>query len=351
VTDPFLPYHASTAVIALQDWYDWQTGLWAVPDSPGWWNSANALYALVDYMLLTGTGRYLDVVQNTFGKNGDGGFLNDFYDDEGWWSLAWIHAHDLARDQARKHGFLGMAKAIFADMETGWEPRTCGGGVLWKKGAEAKNSIENELFLAVAARLYQRTAGQERAHYLRWIRRAGQWFHRNFIAVPGAGSLIYDGLVADPSAACKHDGHEQTFTYVQGVILGALADMSTCGISLAGHEPLPIATRIADAASSRLARDGILTEYGAGYPAGSDLPQFKGIFMRNLAHLAARLGPPGNAPYVDFIRRNAGSVVSSNSNASNQFGYRWQGPFDEADAVRQTSALEALNAALRVRRS
>jgi len=50
---------------------------------------------------------------------------------------------------------------------------------------------------------------------------------------------------------------------------------------------------------------------------------------------------------VSYIRRNADSVVASDCNDRSQFGYRWQGPFDEADAVRQTSALEALNAALR----
>src|SRR5215469_2676424 len=174
--------HAAAAVTALQDWYDWQTGLWAAP--AGWWNSANALYALIDYMSLTGTGRYLDVVTNTFAKNSGRGFLNDFYDDEGWWALAWIYAHDLVRGQAKKRGFLDMAKALFTDMETGWDPGTCGGGVLWKKGTQGKNSIENELFLAVAARLYQRTEGSERTHYLRWIQRAGAWFYQNFIDVP-----------------------------------------------------------------------------------------------------------------------------------------------------------------------
>jgi len=350
--------HATAAVTALQDWYDWDTGLWAGPGSPGWWNSANALYALVDYMLLTGTDGYLDVVENTFARNSGGGFLNDFYDDEGWWALAWIHARDLLSGrgldtgpgQIRQQAYLGAATAIFADMETGWDPATCDGGVIWRKGGPGKNSIENELFLAVAARLYQRTpgtAGPERAHFLQWIGQEGEWFYRSFIAVPGAGGPIYDGLASAPSGPCTHDGHQQTFTYTQGVILGALADMDACDISLAGNEPLPLATQIADAAISRLSSDGILTEYGPDYGQGYDLPQFKGIFMRNLAQLAERIGPPGNASYVSFIQRNAEAIVASDRNDRYQFGYRWQGPFDQADAVRQTSALEALNAALR----
>jgi hypothetical protein len=69
--------------------------------------------------------------------------------------------------------------------------------------------------------------------------------------------------------------------------------------------------------------------------------------MRNLGYLAAHVGPPENASYVAFIRRNADSLLASNRNCIAQFGYRWQGPFDGADSVRQSSALEAVNAALR----
>jgi hypothetical protein len=39
-------------------------------------------------------------------------------------------------------------------------------------------------------------------------------------------------------------------------------------------------------------------------------------------------------------------VWDNNTNASHQFGLRWTGPFDRADAARQSSALEALNAAV-----
>jgi predicted alpha-1,6-mannanase (GH76 family) len=349
--------YATAAAAALQNWHDERTGLWAVPGGaprgphdPGWWNSANALYALIDYMHLTGAEGYLHVVSNTFDRHEGSGFLNQFYDDEGWWALAWIYAHDLARErdlrEEEAHRYLTMAKTIFADMEQGWDPRTCDGGVLWSKGTQGKNSIENELFLAVAARLHQRVPFPEREHYRHWIHRAGHWFHDKFV-VADPGHLIYDGLTSTGS----HDGHEATFTYTQGVILGALADMATAAMDIAGHHPLAIARQIADAvlASPVLVKDGILTELGGpGAGTSNDLPQFKGIFMRNLGYLAAHIGPPGNASYVAFIHSNAGSLLASNRNSINQFGYRWQGPFDGPDAVRQASALEALNAAMRV---
>jgi predicted alpha-1,6-mannanase (GH76 family) len=348
--------YATAAAVTLQNWHDRRTGLWKTRNGPGWWNSANALYALIDYMSLTGTGRYTDVVENTFDRNSDGNFLNKYYDDEGWWALAWINACDFTKDPARKQAYLNMAKTVFADMEQGWDLSTYGGGVIWLKETRGKNSIENELFLAVAVRLYQRTSGPDREHYLQWTDLAGQWFYDTFIVADPERHLIYDGLAAVPSdtpgsdeGPDSRDWHTQTFTYTQGVILGALADMDASGLRLAGHEPLSIAGQIADAAISYLAEDGVLTEFGAGESGDSpDLPQFKGIFMRNLACLATRIGSPGNARYVDFIQRNAASVVASGRNSVNQFGYRWQGPFDEPDAARQTSALEALNAAIRV---
>lgn len=348
--------YATAAAASLQNWHDERTGLWAVPGGapcgphdPGWWNSANSLYALIDYMHLTGASGYLRVVANTFGKHEGSGFRNQFYDDEGWWALAWINAHDLARERDLReegHRYLAMAKTIFADMERGWDPRTCDGGVLWEKGTESKNSIENELFLAVAARLHQRVPVLDREHYHHWIARAGQWFHDKFV-VADPGHLIFDGL----NPAGSHEGHEATFTYTQGVILGALVDMDAAAIDIAGRDPLAIARQVADAvlASPVLVKDGILTEFGGpGAGTSNDLPQFKGIFMRNISYLAAHIGPPDNAGYVAFIHRNAASLLASNRNSINQFGYRWQGPFDGPDAVRQASALEALNAALRV---
>jgi predicted alpha-1,6-mannanase (GH76 family) len=347
--------YAAAAAIALQDWYDGQAGLWLIPTEPnmpdttGWWNSANALYALIDYMSNTHTTSYANVIENTFERNSGANFLNQFYDDEGWWALAWINAYDFAADPVRKQNYLAMAKTIFEDMTKGWDSQTFGGGVIWQKGTQSMNSIENELFIAVAVRLYQRTSGAERAQYSDWLQRAGQWFYDRFVNVPSAQHLIYDGIVSSPSDPSGYVFHEQTYTYTQGVIIGALADMAAENIDLARQNALTVATQIANAATSRLAQNGVLTEFGAAEVGISpDGAQFKGIFMRNLAYLAARVGAPGNNSYVNFIERNSHSVLLNSRNSMNQFGFRWQGPFDQADAVRQISALEALNAAMRV---
>ena len=90
---------------------------------------------------------------------------------------------------------------------------------------------------------------------------------------------------------------------------------------------------------------GILTEPGERQTAGRDRdrPQFKGIFVRHLYELHQYRPRSG---YRDFILANATSLWRNSRNHRNQVGLAWTGPFDRADAVRQGSALDALNAAV-----
>src|SRR5581483_11038802 len=51
------------AVERLQSWYDQQTGLWK---TTGWWNSANALTALIDDSRVSHTEEYLPTIATTY---------------------------------------------------------------------------------------------------------------------------------------------------------------------------------------------------------------------------------------------------------------------------------------------
>jgi predicted alpha-1,6-mannanase (GH76 family) len=57
-------------------------------------DSANAMTMLVDYARLSKSKQDTSVFANTFtaAQKTNPAFLNKYYDDEGWWALAWIDA-------------------------------------------------------------------------------------------------------------------------------------------------------------------------------------------------------------------------------------------------------------------
>jgi predicted alpha-1,6-mannanase (GH76 family) len=337
VTDATQPDYSACAaagVAALQRWYCRWTGRWR---STGWWNAANALTAVIDYTQRTGEPRYAWAIHRTFRAAGrrHADFLNRFFDDNGWWALAWIRAYDLTSEVR----YLDAARRIFDNMITAWD-EACDGGLWWNEDRKYKNAITNELFLALAARLHLRSPGCG-DRYLDWALREWQWFS-------ASGMINQEGLVNDGLTSGCQNNDRPAYTYNQGVILGGLADL----YEITGEGAfLRQGESIADAALRELTSPpsaqapGILIEPGEAEMVGvrGDGSQFKGIFVRNLYdfYLHSR-----RAEYRDFIFRNALSIWAYNRNAKNQFGLCWAGPFDTADASRQSSALEAFNAAV-----
>lgn len=352
--------HAQSAIIALQQWYNETTGLW---ETTGWWNSANALTMLADFVAVDSS---LDVVaehvfQNTFSqaqkasletvkvmtpysvttytgpqfppgiippKNGFAGFLNDFYDDEGWWALAWLKIYDLTKQQQ----YLQAAIDIFEDMREGWGG-SCG-GLWWNKQHSYKGAIENALFLAVAAQLASRAPNKE--YYLNWAWKEWEWFQGT--GMINARYNINNGINL---VTCQND-NGTVWSYNQGVILGGLFELYTAAPN---KTYLIMAERIAYAGIKFLSdSDGILHD-PCEPNCGADGPQFKGIFMRNLQKL--QLAIP-NDRFKTFIEGNAKSVWLYDRAFGNQLGLLWSGPFMGANASTQSSAAEALVAALAI---
>jgi predicted alpha-1,6-mannanase (GH76 family) len=336
VTEPDYRGYAAAGIRALQRWYRPWAGRWRTTK---WWNAANALTAVIAYTQRTGDQTYARVIERTFtgARRRHADFILDYYDDNEWWALAWIEAYDLTGDRR----YLDAARTIFAHDQEAWDD-TCGGGVWWNKDRKYKNAITNELFLTLAARLHQRAPGG-REDYLAWAMREWEWFRSSGLI--GPGGLVNDGLTPD----CENNGGT-TWTYNQGVILGGLASL----YEITGDRAyLEQAESIADAALSELTspasagEPGILIEPNEMEAAlrDRDLPQFKGVFMRNLCDLYRQSPRPA---YREFILANARSLWDHAQNANHQFGLHWTGPFDRADASRQSSALDALNAAVAV---
>ena len=332
MAEPNYRGYAAAGTAALQQWYRPWRGLWA---TTGWWNSANALTAVIGYTKWTGDPSHAGVIETTFraARRWHRGFANRYYDDNAWWALAWVAAYDLTRDRR----YLEAARSIFDRNTAGWDD-TCGGGLWWNEDRKYKNAITNELFLTLAARLHQRVPGAG-DHYRSWALREWEWLRAS--GMIGTSGLVNDGL----TAACANNGGT-TWTYNQGVILGGLAALH----EISGDRGyLEQGESIADATLARLASPaadvpGILAEpsEATAAPKG-DHTQFKGIFVRYLCDFCR---PSPRPAYRSFILANARSIWDNARNADNQFGFRWGGPFDRADASRQSSALDALNAAV-----
>ncbi len=322
---------AHTAAAALLTLYNHDTGLF---NTTGWWNSANAITALADESRLTRDKSVRATLSNTFTQANQKhpNFLNEFYDDEGWWALAWIDTFELTHDKR----YLRASETIFADMAASWDT-TCGGGIWWKRDRHYKNAIANELFLDVAAKLALHTHRKQRATYLDWANREWAWFS-------ASGMINSDNLVNDGLDASCHNNGRTTWTYNQGVVLGGLASLSKVSKTPALLEP---ASRIASAAITHLTDPQGILHDSCEPNCGEDGVQFKGIFTRNLAQLQTAAPAPAVAR---FLLTNADSLWSTARTPENRFNTVWSGQSGPINAGSQTSALDALNAAATLHR-
>src|SRR5258708_2240847 len=168
---------AAAGTDALQRWYSRWTGQWR---TTGWWNAANALTVVINYIQCTGDRRYAAIIDRTFRAAGrrHRGFIVRYFDDNGWWGLAWIAAYELTGERR----YLDAARVIFANMVTGWDD-ICGGGVWWNQDRKYKNAITNELFLSLAAQLHLRTRGTD-GTYRAWALREFEWFRASGMIGP-----------------------------------------------------------------------------------------------------------------------------------------------------------------------
>jgi predicted alpha-1,6-mannanase (GH76 family) len=289
------------------------------------WQAASALSATIGFMDATGSRAYLGDLSATYQAHHRGDtFRDNYYDDEGWWVLTWIKAYQLTGDRA----YLRQAKSVFAALTKGWTP-VCGGGLRWAHRRPYKNAITNETFMADAALLHEATPGDTR--YARWALREWRWFSAS--GMLGRNHLVVDGL----SARCRPKLHSPTWTYNQGMLIGAMVDMA----KMTGRRSfLVTAKRVAHAVihSPALSPHGILHEPCSPSSCGRDAPMFKGIFMMNLKLLYDRVG---GAAYQAYMRRNALAAWVHDRRGSS-FGLDWAGPYLASTITAQASALDVL---------
>nr|POE85486.1 hypothetical protein CFP56_43802 [Quercus suber] len=331
----YLNYAVDAANVLNAQWYNSSNGLW----ENMWWNSANMVTTLADFSIAYSGAKShsLSIAGSagTFTKAkvyNDQSYLNNFYDDEGWWALAWIRMYDVSGDAQ----FLETAEFIFADLLTG-NSATCGGH-WWSKDKSSNSLIADSLYLATAAALANRIP-DKKSYYQGYAQAQVDWFLSS--APFTANNTLMDGF--DVVNGCKPEG--SVFTYNQGAAIGALVEVYKLTNNAAYIDE---ATKIAKGTLATMVDgNGILTEFNNAFVA-TDGAQFKGVFMRNLVALH-HVKP--DAAYVTFIQTNADSVWKHARDGYGKMGYAWQGPWDAgsgSSAASHSSALDCLIAAVAV---
>ncbi|CAL4870060.1 hypothetical protein MMA231_04358 (plasmid) [Asticcacaulis sp. MM231] len=326
--DVSVTHAADGAAKVLSVDYNNETGQW---QDVNWWQSANVLTALIDYMQATGTEAYLLIVKDSFRKNQSyqfGDFKGDSTDDTAWWALALIDMYDLTHDPM----YLDLARTDEAYIRGYWD-EVCGGGIWWDVTKTYKNAISNELYIKLTAALHNRTIGD--TVYLDRAIATWRWLQASGMVNPN--SLVNDGL--DTPTCTNNAG--ATYTYNQGVILGGLTELA---IATEDQAYLKEAQKIADAviASPHLSPGGILTEPCEPLSTCDlDSTSFKGIFVRNLGELSRVIG---HHPYRTYLMTQAQTVTRQNNDGASAYGLHWAGPFDIRSAGRQHSVLDLFNA-------
>jgi predicted alpha-1,6-mannanase (GH76 family) len=303
-----------------------------------WWESANIAESIAKFGIQDASFQpaAIDIISNTYAKSpnqfGYKNWQNGYYDDMGWWAMAWIASYDLTHDQK----YLNTARNLFDAMVEG--ATTPCGGIWWDKAHTSIATISNSLFLAVGASLASRTTGSDRTMYQHAAEAQWDWLSNS--GVINGQNLLNDGI---NNITCKNDG-KLTWTYNQGVLLTGLAELAKLRPSSASSL-LSRAGQLVKASTTLLAKNGgILTEPTAP-PLDQQAAMFKGAYIRNLGTFQAL---QSKVNVTGFLKQNVKSLVGKAKGTDGVFQDLWQGG-GQGSVTAHASGVDLLVAGLRAK--
>jgi predicted alpha-1,6-mannanase (GH76 family) len=297
----------------------------------GYWTYANGWDALLDGVERTGGAQYAGLIESFYLGQNSRGWTNDFYDDECWMTLALIRAYDFTANPV----YLNQARALYADVQGGWDTSCCGpvkGGVWWNKAHTQKATAANAGAALAGARLYQRTTNTA---YLTFAQQVYSFWWNNMVN-------------HSTFQVCDHIDPDGTkvwwkFTYNEGLMIGA---------SVALYEATGSIVYLNNAhnlAGFMLNNESVLTGYGKvlydgdNNGCGGDCHQFKGPAYRYLMQLYRK--NTTRTDYRALLQGSANAIWNLARETTNTlFAVNWAGPAQTSvDQGQQNAAVAALN--------
>lgn len=297
----------------------------------GYWTYANGWEALMDGVERTGGQQYAGLIESFYLGQNERGWTNNYYDDECWMTAALIRAYDLTTNSV----YLNQAKALYADIQGGWDTSCCGatsGGLWWDKAHTQKATAANAGAALAGALLYQRTTN---AAYLTFAQQVYSFWWNNM--VNQSTFQVCDHLdTAGNKVWWK-------FTYNEGLMIGA-------GVEL--YEATGNLTYLNNAhsiANFMVNNEIVATAYGNALHdgdnsgCGGDCHQFKAPAYRYLMRLYRK--NTTKTAYYNVLKASADAIWNLARETTNTvFAINWAGPAQtNVDQGQENAAVAALN--------
>jgi predicted alpha-1,6-mannanase (GH76 family) len=279
------------------------------------WSYAHYWDALLDASERRGKNAYSGTVRMFYELQDKRGWLDDYYDDENWITLALLHSYDVTGDAL----YLDKAKYVFSDIMKGWDETCCGahpGGIFWHKPRDAKVTAINAGAVISAARLYQRTHDQT---YLDFAKKTfAYWSTYMFDSATGH---VYDGI-----STAGVVNTTWSFTYNEGLFIGAVLAIREVENDAS---VLPLAHKAARYMMTKEIETTSLGTILSDGKCGGDGQMFKGVGARYLGALYQ--ADPSHTEYRDFLARSAMAAWTlARDPATGNISCDWRGPYDAA---------------------